>query len=542
MIERLKADTAFLNGKIITVDDDFRIAQAVAIRDGKFLAVGRNEEIKKLAGKRTRIFDLHGNTVVPGFIDSHLHMRWTGLNLDNINLRGMRSIEEVLEAVKKRASQVPEGQWIQGFGWDEGYFTPERYPTRWDLDKVSPHHPVHLTRAYGHIEVVNSRALEMIGISKDTPQPTGGHIAKDPETDEPTGIFSGQGALKLIENILPRPPLCAQKEAVKAISKKFSAAGITSIYDGWCYPEDFRIFQEVREAGDLTVRICGMVKIDAGIKRLEECVADIEGWGPYTNFGDDMLKIGGIKLVLDGGIGGRTALTRLSYKNEPANFGLQVIPTKGLIQICKVAAKNNWQVGVHCCGGRAIDLTLQAYKVVDKEKSIKNRRWMLIHAYEPDESTFTQCRELGVVVAVQPVFIHLMGHAFLSGWGKERASRACPIKTWLSRNIHVGGGSDSPMTTFEPLVGIWSAVNRRVALTGKQLGSHECVSVEDALRMFTIKSAYLTFDEKIKGSIEPGKLADLVVLDEDILNVPKMQIKDIPILMTVMNGNVVYKK
>jgi len=541
MLERLSADMVFLDGRVITVDKSFSIAQAVAIKDGKFIAVGKDAEIKELIGRHTKVFNLSGKTVVPGFIDSHLHMKWTGLNLDKINLRGVSSIEDMLEIIDERAKEISVGQWIQGFGWDEGYFREKRYPTRWDLDKVSSTRPIHLARAYGHIEVVNSKVLKMANITKDTPQPAGGKILRDPKTGEPTGVLSGQGALKLIEKVLPQPNREEEKKAIKAISKKFNAAGITSVCDGWCYPEDFRIFQELKEAGDLTVRICGMVKIDAGTKPLEECVADIEEWGPYTNFGDDMLKIGGLKLILDGGIGGRTALTRLSYRNEPTNFGLQVIPTKDLIEICKVAAKNNWQVGVHCCGGKAIDLTLEAYKKADAEKSIKNRRWMLIHAYEPNECTFADCKKLGVVVAVQPVFIHLMGHAFISGWGKKRASYACPLKGWLNQKIHVGGGSDSPMANFEPLVGIWAAVNRQVELTGEQLGVEQCISVQEALRMFTVESAYLSFDENIKGSIEPGKLADLVVLGEDILRIPKMRIKDIPILMTIMNGNIVYK-
>ena len=541
MLERLTADTVFLNGKMITMDKGFSIAQAVAIKDGKFLAVGTDTEVKPLIGKHTIVLDLSGKTVVPGFIDSHIHVKWTGLNLDKINLRGVKSIEEMLKAIEKKVRETPEGEWIQGFGWDEGYFKERGYPTRWDLDKVSPEHPVHLARAYGHIEVVNSRVLKMAGISKNTPQPPGGKILRDSETGKPTGILSGQGALKLIGKVLPRPSLKEQKKAIKVISRKLSAAGMTSVYDGWCYPEDFRIFQELKEAGDLTVRVCGMVKVDAGIKPLKDCLADIEGWGPYTNFGDHMLKIGGIKLVLDGGIGGKTALTRSSYTDDPTNFGLQVIPTRELIEVCKLAARKNWQVGVHCCGGRAIDLTLEAYEKADKEKSIKNKRWMLIHAYEPDEHTFAVCRRLGVVVAAQPVFIHLMGHAFLSGWGKERASYACPLNGWLSQKIHVGGGSDSPMTTFKPLVGIWAAVNRRVELTGEQLGAEQCISVEKALRMFTVESAYLTFDENIKGSIESGKLADLVVLGEDILRIPKMHIKDIPILTTVMDGNIVYK-
>jgi len=541
MLGKLTADTVLLNGKVITVDERFSIAQAVAMKDGKFLAVGSDTEIKSFIGKHTKVFNLSGKTVVPGFIDSHLHMRMTGLNLNKINLQGTGSIEDVVKAVEKKVKETPKGKWVQGFGWDEGYFKEKRYPDRWDLDKVSPDHPVHLARAYGHIEMVNSKALEIAGIAKDTPQPAGGKILKDPETGEPTGVLSAQGALKLIKKVLPQPDIKEKKEAVKEINKKFSAAGITSVYDGWCYPEDFRIFQELKEAGDLTVRICGMVKIDAGTKPVKECLADIQGWGPYTNFGDHMLKIGGIKMILDGGIGGKTALTRLPYADDSANFGIQVIPTTELMEICKLAAKNNWQVGVHCCGGKAIDLTLEVYKKADAEKSIKNRRWMLIHAYEPNERTFMDCKKLGVVVAAQPVFTHLMGHAFLSGWGKERASYACPLRDWLNQKIPVGGGSDSPMTTFEPLVGIWAAVNRRAELTGEKLGPEQCISVEEALRMFTVESAYLTFDENIKGSIEPGKLADLVVLGEDILRIPKMHIKNIPILMTIMNGNIVYK-
>ena len=541
MPDRFVADMVLLDGKIVTVDGAFSITEAVAIKDGRFLVVGKDRDIQPLIGKHTRVFTLSGKTVVPGFVDSHIHMGWTGLNLNKINLRGISSIDEVLEAIEEKVLHAPEDQWVQGFGWDEGYFREKRYPTRWDLDKVSGEHPVHLARAYGHIETVNSKVLKMAGITRSTPEPAGGKILRDSGTGEPSGVLSGQGALRLIEKIIPHPSLKEQKEVIRAITRKFSAAGITSVCDGWCYPEDFRIFQEIKEAGDLTVRICGMVKIDAGVKPLKDCLADIEGWGPYTGFGDHMLKIGGIKLVLDGGIGGKTALTRTPYADDSANFGLQVIPTSELIEICKLAARNSWQVGVHCCGGRAVDLTLEAYQEAHAEKSIKNRRWVLIHAYEPNERTFAACRNLGIVVAAQPVFIHLMGHSFLSGWGRKRASCACPLKGWLSQKIHIGGGSDSPMTTYEPLLGIWAAVNRRAELTGEQLGGEQCIPVREALRMFTRESAYLTFDEGTKGSIEPGKLADLVVLGEDILSIPKMNIKDVPILMTVMDGRIVYE-
>lgn len=521
MLKKLTADMVLLNGKIITIDGYFSIAQAVAIKDGKFLAVDSDTKIKPLIGKHTQVFDLSGKTVVPGFIDSHLHMKWTGLNLNKINLRKVSSIEDIVKIVEKKVKETPKGEWIQGFGWDEGWFKEKRYPTRWDLDKVSPDNPVHLGRAYGHIEIVNSKALEIAGITKDTSQPLGGKILKNPKTGEPTGVFSAQGALKLIQKILPQPNYEEQKEAIKAISKKFNAVGLTSVYDGWCYPEDLRVFQELKEVGDLTVRICSMVKIDAGVKPLKECLEEIQGWGPNTNFGDQMLKIGGIKLVLDGGIGSKTVFTRLHYIDDPTNFGIQVIPTLELIEICKLAAKNNWQVGVHCCGGKAIDLTLEAYKKADSEKSIRNRRWILIHAYEPSKRNFSDSKKLGVIVAAQPVFMHLMGHAFLSGWGKKRTSCASPLRDWLNQKIHVGGGSDSPAATFEPLVGIWAAVNRCIELTGKQIGLEQCISVQEALRMFTIESAYLTFDENIKGSIEPGKLADLVVLGEDILRISK---------------------
>ena len=542
MSSRLTADIVLISGKIITINDDFLVAQALAIKNGRFLAVGRNEEIESFIHKNTEVINLDGRVVVPGFIDSHLHMAWTGLNSKKINLRGIRSIDHLLKAVEKKAEEKSEGGWVQGFGWDEGYFNERQYPTRWDLDKVSHGHPIHLARAYGHIEVVNSKGLQLAGITKDTHQPNGGSILRDPVTGEPTGVLSGQGALALIEKILPPSNIEEKKEAIRVISREFSAGGITSICDGWLYPEDFRLFQELNEAGELTVRVCGMVKVDAGIKTLNECLDYIEAWGPSTNFGNDMLKIGGLKLVLDGGIGGKTALSRLPYVDEIGSFGLQVIPSSDLVEICKLGAKNNWQVGVHCCGGKAIDLTVEAYKQVNKEIPVKDRRWMLIHAYEPSEHTFADCKKLGLVVAAQPVFIHLMGHSFLSGWDKERASYACPLRDWLDHRIHVGGGSDSPMATFEPLVGVWAAVNRRIELTGELLGGDQRVSLEEALRMFTIESAYLSFDEKLKGSIEPGKLADLVILEEDILHIPKMDIANIPISMTIMGGCVVYRK
>ena len=539
--EPCKADLVLLNGKIITVDGDFTIAEAVAVRDGRIMAVGSNEEVKRYIAEETEVIDLEGKTVLPGLIDSHIHLLSLGLTMFWINCSTppMRSIRDIVEAVRERAKELGPGEWIIGRGWDQSKLEEHRFPNRWDLDEAAPNNPVYLIRTCGHVVVVNSKALEIAGIDRDTPQPEGGVIVKD-EDGEPTGVLLERPAFWLVQRHIPQPSFERKVEAIKRACRALNEVGITGVIEPGITAEDMRAYQRARAEEGLTVRVNMMLRGVEGDEPLEESLKRIRDFPLSTGFGDEMLRFLGLKLVIDGGIGGRTALLREPYEGEPDNYGVQTMPLEKLQRLIDEANLHDMTVGVHCAGGRAIDLVLKAFEETDRKRRIKGRRFTLIHAYLPSEENFEQCRRLGVVVASQPSFLYYLGDSFYENVGAERASWAKPHRAWIDHGIVVAAGTDSPVTHYNPFVSLWAAITRRTE-GGRQLGGEQCVGREEAIRMYTINAAYLSFEEHLKGSLEPGKLADIIVIDRDILTCPIDEIKSIKVLRTILGGKTVYE-
>lgn len=539
--EALQADLLLLNGKIVTVDSDFNIMEAVAVKNEKILAVGKNEQVRKLAGKGTEVIDLKGKMVLPGLIDSHIHMLGTGLALSQINCRTppMNSIADILTAIDERAKDVKPGEWILGRGWDQVKLAEHRNPTRWDLDDVAPDNPVWLTRTCGHIAVVNSRALEIAEVNMDTPQPVGGIIVKD-EKGEPTGLLQESPAMHLVRKHIPPPTLEEKAEAIRLASKAFNKAGLTSVVEPGIEAEDMRAYQKVAKDGGLTVRVSMMFSGRLDGELIAESVKRISDFPLVTGYGSDFLRFLGLKLLIDGGIGGRTALLREPYEDEPKNFGILTMPEDELQMRVDAGNLAGMMVGVHCAGGKAMDIVLNALEATNKKRPIRGRRFALIHAYQPSEKNFEQCRRLGVVIASQPSFLYYLGESFFENVGSERSKWLKPHRAWIDNGIVVASGTDSPVTPYSPFLCLWASIVRRTEVKGVQMGDEQRVTREEAIRMYTINGAIHTFEEEVKGSIEPGKLADLIVIDRDILSCPEDDIRDTKVLRTILGGKTVY--
>jgi len=540
--EATKADLILLGGKIITVDKNFNIAEAVAVKDGKIAAVGTSEDLKAWKGEKTKVIDLEGKSVLPGLIDTHLHMVGTGMALAQINCRTppMHSISDMAEAVRKKVAESKPREWILGRGWDQAKLSDHRDPNRWDLDEVSPDNPVWLTRTCGHISVVNSRALEIGGVSKDTPQPVGGHIVKD-ENGEPTGLLQEGPAMDLVRKYVPTQSLESTAEAIKTASRAFSEVGMTGVIEAGIGPLEMRAYQKVANEGELTVRVNMMLRGWTSEESAEESAERIMDFPMATGYGSHLLRFLGLKLLIDGGIGGRTALLREPYEDEEDNYGILTMPEEDLQKRVDAGNLAGMMVGTHCAGGKSMDIVLKAYKETDKIRPIKGRRFAIIHAYQPTEENFETCRRLGVVVASQPSFLYYLGESYYENVGHERSKWLKPHRAWIDNEVLVGSGTDSPVTPYMPFPSLWTSIARRTEVNDVQMGTEQCITREEAIRLYTINGAYHTFEEDIKGSVEPGKLADMIVIDRDILTCPLDDIRDTKVLRTILSGKTVYK-
>ena len=535
------ADLLLINGKIVTVDEKFTIEEAVAVKDGKVMAVGSTKEINKFRGDATEVIDLKGKTILPGLFDSHLHMIFSGVALQIINLRTppMKSIADMAKAVGEKVKKAKPGEWIIGRGWDQVKLAEHRNPTRYDFDKVASNNPVYLTRTCGHLAVVNSKALEIAGITKDTKDPVGGRIVRD-EKGEPTGMLEETPAMSLCTNLIPPDSIEDTVEQIKIASDAFNAVGLTSVIEAGITEDQIVAYQLALNRDLLHVRVNYMLRAIDGNEPKEKSLERVESFPLITGYGNDMLRFQGLKILIDGGIGGKTALLREPYENSTAT-GLLTVPVDKLQALVNIANKRGMLAGIHCCGGKAMDIVIDAFKKTDKVKPIKGRRFYLIHAYQPSEENFKDCKKYGIYVASQPDFLYYLGDSYAENVGIKRAAWLKPHRAWIDRGIMVAAGTDSPVTPYPPFPSLWAAIARKTELKKTKLGADQCVTREEAIRMYTINGAHLTFEEKIKGSIEPGKLADLIILDRDILTCPEDDIRDTKVLRTILGGKTVYE-
>ena len=541
----LHADSIFYNGKVITVDSAFSIAHAFAIRGDKFIEVGTNQEVLKLAGPATRRVDLTGRTVLPGFEDGHVHILPIEPGVNAIPLRWPKDIDELVQRIGESARHANRGQWLTftANDWHPSALKEKRFPNRWELDQAAPDNPIYLLRG-GQTVITNSLGLEMAGIEKDTQPPEGiGVIEKDPKSGEPTGLLLSN-AMFLVQENIPKLPF-DQEQAIRKIvqqAKLFNAAGVTSVRDAGLTPEQIRTFQEVRRRGLLTLRVNMMYQPRSRQDPLDQVIAQMRDFGPATGMGDDWLSIDGLKLHIDGAV--ESAYLKEPYPNKPNYHGLLNYPPGKFRAILKEANRLGWSVGVHTVGDKAFELVMDAFEAVDKEKSIKERRWTLEHAMLGTEHGLDRIKHLGVMVSEQEWTFYQYSYPIAQSWGMKRAERLVPIRTWLEYGIRVAGGVDhspTPELLNVQFLMIWVAITRNTENLGV-LGPAEKISREEAIRLHTHAPAYLTFHEDIKGTIEAGKLADFIVISDDILTVPEDRIRDLEVLFTYIGGKQVYSK
>ena len=529
-------DAVYLNGKIVTVDPRFSIAGAIAMRDGRFTAVGKSAEIQKLRGPSTRVIDLKGKTVVPGFEDSHLHSAGGGPGID---LSNARSLADIFGAIRERVRTSKPGDVIvSNSDWHEAQLKEQRLPLRRDLDPVSPVNPVVLVRG-GHEFILNSAALTKWHIEKTTASPEGGQISRYPD-GEPNGELIDR-ARTLVLLPQTRLTLAEQIESWTAQFHKLHAAGLTSIRQPGISLEQYRMLQEMKRRGLLAMRVTALLSAppnpDAAKIR-----AFIEGSGVRPDEGDEWLKIAGMKLIVDGGFEGGWMREPYQepYGKDGTFRGLQLMPPDRFTEIVKELNRLGWRVGTHAVGDAAIDEVLAGYEAANAETSIKEKRWAIEHGFLPREEHFARIKSLGVFVTVQD-HLYLAGASLVHYWGPSRAAWVTPVRAYLDHGVEVAAGTDAPVVPFPPLWTMYHFVTRDT-ISGGVLGPDQKITREEALRISTMGNARLTFEEQIKGSIEPGKLADFVVLDEDILTADPKRIEQMKVLMTVVGGKPVFTR
>ena len=547
------ADVVLFNGNVITVDEKKPRAQGVAIKDGRILWVGTNEGVKQAVGRGTQVRDLKGMTVIPGFIESHNHTLMFGLGLSSIDLTKVASIEEILALVKERAAKQKEGTWITGVGYNQNELKEKRHPSREDLDQAAPKHLVSLRHTSAHGYAVNSLALAKAGITKDRRDPEGGKIAKDVSTGELTGLLFESPAMRLIDDITPKPALEDLVTALGKASQRLLAEGITSAMDasvgGNDIPMQIAAYQEAVERGGLKVRHNLAIWSEAVFdyshfeESLREAPAKLLGLGIRSGLGDEKLRIGPFKIIVDGAFSTVTAVTYEPYGVDPNDrgCGVLVIEPEKLTRLATLAHGLGWQLSIHGIGDKAIDVCLDAFEAAQKSKPRKDPRHRLEHCTMALPRMFDRIEKLGVIPVLQPGFIWELGDNWFRQLGKETCAQLKPFRALLDNKIPMAFSSDRPVVSGAPLLGIHSAVNQKTR-SGQDYAPQEKINPDEALRCYTINGAHATFEERIKGSIEGGKLADLVILAEDLAEVKPERIKDIPVMATMVGGEFYYER
>lgn len=535
------------NGKIHTMDMSNKITEAVAVKDDKIVKVGTNDEVLSLKTDNTTIIDLKGKVMVPGFNDSHMHLFNFANSLNMVDLNNCSSVEGLIKTIKVfiEEKNIGKNKWVRGKGWNQDYFkTEKRFPTRYDLDKVSTEHPIVITRACIHICVVNSKALELMGVTNETPQVEGGQFDLD-ENGEPLGIFR-EKALSLVYDKIPSPTSEEIKNIIKEAASYANSKGLTSIQSddftsipGIDYNKVISVYNELKETRNLTLRVneqCLLPRKDMIKKFLQE--------GYNTGQGDEFFKIGPLKLLVDGSLGARTAALCQPYFDDPSTSGILVYDQEELNELILIAHNSGMQIAVHCIGDKAMYMTFEAIEKALGVNPRKNHRHSIVHCQITDETLINKFKELDMSAHIQPIFIHYDLHIVEDRIGKERMKNSYAFKTMLDKNIHIALGTDCPVEALDVMPSIYCAVTRKDLNGYPKNGwmSEQKLSVEEAVYNYTMGSSYASFEDNIKGSITEGKLADMVVLSDDIFEIDPDKIKDVEVDMTLLGGKIIYKK
>lgn len=553
------ADVLIHHAKVVTVDARFTLAEAIAIKDGKIVAVGTNADVLKHQGAKTLVIDAQGKMLLPGLSDTHVHPTGAATSEWKEPLPDLRSLKDVFAYIRKKAATTPKGEWIVLRYAFPTRLDDARFPTKSELDEAAPDHPV-LYHA-GPAGVVNSMGLKVSGVTKDTPNPGTGVVVKDAKTGEPTGML--RSAYGVLKNLPKEDEDISRADKLKALKKLFALyneQGLTSVADRNGSRGGLDMYRELFKQGELTVRVnVSMGFSPSGTreqiaKRFEQMPGADKLGGP-TGVGDDWLRIGPIKVFLDGGMLNGTAFMREPWPIGPTyqvtedNYrGLQFIKQEQLRIVAEEAAKHRWQMTAHTAGEAGMDELLDAYEFANRMTPIKELRFCITHANFPSQRNLERCQALGVVADVQPAWLYKDGTTLFKVLGEKRVRWFQPYKSWLKYTT-IGGGSDHMLrfdslastNPWNPWLGLAVAVHRTTE-RGQQLFKEECLSREEAIRLYTINNAYLTHEEKSKGSLEVGKLGDCILIDRDLLTCPEGDIAGTKVLATFVGGKRVYAR
>ncbi|MEJ5262702.1 MAG: amidohydrolase [Ignavibacterium sp.] len=526
---------AFINGKVYTVNDKQPIAEAVVTQGNKIIFVGTTNEAKKLIDTSTEVIDLNGKLMLPGFIDNHVHFISGGFYLLGIDLRPAHSTSEFKNILKNYALNHP-GKWITGGYWNHENWEVRDLPTKEMIDEVVPDQPVFVERLDGHMGVANSLALKMAGITKETETPEGGLIVKDPLTGEPTGVLK-DNAINLIYRIIPEPTEEENYEALLAALDEAKKLGITSVHD-ITFADALKAFERAKAEEKLTCRIYTRWPI-ADYKSLVE--KNIK-----AGYGDELIKMGSLKAFADGSLGSSTAWFFEKYNQDTTTYGLpmDIITDGSMEKWCLDADRNGLQLSVHAIGDRANSYMLDLFEKIVNTNPKWDRRFRIEHAQHVRFQDIPRFAKLGVIASVQPYHCIDDGVWAEKRIGPERIKYTYPFKSFLEAGVKLCFGTDWYVAPLNPLLGLYAAVTRRTLDDKNPDGwiPEQKISIEDAIKCYTINSAYAAFEENIKGSIVVGKLADLIVLSDDILTIDPVKIKDVQVELTVFDGKIIYHK
>lgn len=556
------ADFVITNADVVTLDARFSRAKALAVRGDRIVAVGSARNIAPFIGPQTRVTDARGKTVLPGLIDSHVHAyRASVTELDEVTPT-FNSIADALQYIRDQAAKKPQGSWIVLQRVYPTRLAEGRLPTKAELDAAAPSNPVHWNA--GPVAMANSKALELSGITRDTPNPPPGEVVKDSKTGEPTGLLREAAQLLKVGAAARKPTAAEQRQAMQQLYRLYNQQGITSIGERRGDPEVIDLCRELEAAGELTLRV-NLTRImqpvprtlDAALKLLDGFTNAPAGKLPYgpTGVGDDWVRIGPFKLWLDGGMLIGTAFMRepwgvgQTYQiTDPHYCGILNVPTNILNGLMLEAARRGWQLTAHCAGEAATDVLLDAYENAQKQVDIRHRRCQITHANFTSRENLKRCKQLGVAGDIQPAWFYKDGASLLKTLGERRMEWFLPLKTWLDHGLIAAGGSDHMVkldsvdstNPWNPWLAMWITLTRQTE-RGGVINLRERLNRKQALRLYTTYGAWLTFDEHKKGSLETGKFADLILIDRDILKCPVNEVRSTKVLLTMVGGKVVWE-
>jgi predicted amidohydrolase YtcJ len=551
------ADLVFVNGAVLTVDAADRVAQGIAIDDGRIVAVGTDAEVRARIGPATEVIDLTGRAVTPGLLDAHAHFASGGVQrlfVLDVSFPTVKSIEDVARAVAQQTGKLAAGTWIEGRGWDEGKFSERRYITARDLDRAAGDHPVYLTQTTGHYGVANSVALKMAGITKDTPDPRGGTIDRYPD-GTPTGVLK-ESAQGLVRRLVPPRTASQLEQGIRELSQAFNAEGMTGVKDPGVSAAAWDAYRRVQASGALTVRVFVLWPGGESLDAATRLIADRGGMTrPHETTGDDQLIAGGVKLFMDGSGGARTAWLHEDWNKEftDTDAGNRGYPAADPVVIRAMINRFHdagLHISTHAIGDRAIDWVVDSYAQALARRQTRGLRHGIIHANIPTDRAIDQIAALqrdydAGYPEPSATFTWWIGDTYAGNFGRDRSLRLNPFATFRAKGLIWANGSDYSVTPFEARYGLWSAIAREplLGVYGQSpFGRKESVDIHTALRASTIWAARQMFLEAKIGSIEPGKYADLAVWDRNPYTVPTTELKDLQCVMTLVSGKVVYRR